>query len=182
MGNRKHGYLDYRFFQISFQPGLYITVHVINVPTNRWNAFRSAQLTDNVILYGLLPHEHQMCVMNVVLQRIPDSEVPLKSKEQLIVQCGYRRFVVNPIYSQHTNGDKHKVRFQMIISLSVNHVILCFHSSNASSGLMKLYVQLSMPRFSFLQPLCLHSKWILTLLWLWSHVAACFLAIQIELF
>lgn len=51
-----------------------------------------------------------MCVMNVVLQRIPDSEVPLKSKEQLIVQCGYRRFVVNPIYSQHTNGDKHKVR------------------------------------------------------------------------
>ncbi|XP_030570385.1 pre-rRNA-processing protein TSR1 homolog [Drosophila novamexicana] len=89
-------------------PGLYITLHVINVPASRWDAFRSGQLTDNVIVYGMLPHEHQMCVMNVVLQRIPDSEVPLKSKEQLIVQCGYRRFVVNPIYSQHTNGDKHK--------------------------------------------------------------------------
>ncbi|EDV39958.1 uncharacterized protein Dana_GF10278 [Drosophila ananassae] len=89
-------------------PGFYITLHVINVPASRWNAFKSAQLMDNIIVYGMLPHEHQMCVMNVVLQRIPDSEVPLKSKEQLIIQCGYRRFVVNPIYSQHTNGDKHK--------------------------------------------------------------------------
>nr|XP_017010616.2 pre-rRNA-processing protein TSR1 homolog [Drosophila takahashii] len=89
-------------------PGFYVTLHVINVPESRWNAFKSAQLTDNIIVYGMLPHEHQMCVMNVVLQRMPDSEVPLKSKEQLIIQCGYRRFVVNPIYSQHTNGDKHK--------------------------------------------------------------------------
>nr|XP_016934319.1 pre-rRNA-processing protein TSR1 homolog [Drosophila suzukii] len=89
-------------------PGLYVTLHVINVPESRWNAFKSAQLTDNIIVYGMLPHEHQMCIMNVVLQRMPDSEVPLKSKEQLIIQCGYRRFVVNPIYSQHTNGDKHK--------------------------------------------------------------------------
>jgi len=79
------------------------------VPESRWNAFKSAQLTDNIIVYGMLPYEHQMCIMNVVLQRMPDSEVPLKSKEQLIIQCGYRRFVVNPIYSQHTNGDKHKV-------------------------------------------------------------------------
>ncbi|XP_068153336.1 pre-rRNA-processing protein TSR1 homolog [Drosophila tropicalis] len=90
------------------QPGLYVTLHVINVPHSRWNAFQSARLLDTIIVYGMLPHEHQMCVMNVVLQRMPDSEVPLKSKEQLIVQCGYRRFVVNPIYSQHTNGDKHK--------------------------------------------------------------------------
>ncbi|XP_023307785.2 pre-rRNA-processing protein TSR1 homolog [Lucilia cuprina] len=89
-------------------PGWYITIHVANVPASKWTAFKSAQQTDNVIVYGILPHEHQMSVMNVVLKRMPDSEMPIKSKERLIIQCGYRRFVVNPIFSQHTNGDKHK--------------------------------------------------------------------------
>lgn len=69
----------------------------------------SARQTKGLVIYGLLPHEHQMSVMNVVLKRLPDSEAPIKSKETLIIQCGYRRFVVNPIFSQHTNGDKHKV-------------------------------------------------------------------------
>ncbi|XP_037935947.1 pre-rRNA-processing protein TSR1 homolog [Teleopsis dalmanni] len=89
-------------------PGWYITIHIINVPATKWFAYKSAQLTNNVIVYGMLPHEHQMSIMNVVLKRLPDSEVPIKSKERIIIQCGYRRFVVNPIYSQHTNGDKHK--------------------------------------------------------------------------
>lgn len=80
------------------------------MPATKWLAFKSAQQTENVIVYGILPHEHQMSVMNVVLKRMPDSEMPIKSKERLIIQCGYRRFVVNPIFSQHTNGDKHKVR------------------------------------------------------------------------
>lgn len=80
-----------------------------NVPATKWQAFKSAQQTGNVIVFGLLPHEHQMSVMNVVLKRTPDLEIPIKSKERLVIQCGYRRFVVNPIFSQHTNGDKHKV-------------------------------------------------------------------------
>lgn len=89
-------------------PGWYVTIHIANVPTSKWNKFKSAQQSNNLVIYGLLPHEHQMSVMNVILKRIPDSEVPIKSKERLIVQCGYRRFVVNPVFSQHTNGDKHK--------------------------------------------------------------------------
>lgn len=80
-----------------------------NVSATKWRAFKSAQLTENVIVYGILPHEHQMSVMNVVLKRMPDSEMPIKSKERLVIQCGYRRFIVNPIFSEHTNGDKHKV-------------------------------------------------------------------------
>ncbi|XP_065362551.1 pre-rRNA-processing protein TSR1 homolog [Calliphora vicina] len=89
-------------------PGWYITIHVANVPATKWLAFKSAQQTENVIVYGLLPHEHQMSVVNVVLKRMPDSEMPIKSKERLVIQCGYRRFVVNPVFSEHTNGDKHK--------------------------------------------------------------------------
>lgn len=78
-----------------------------------WHNYLSGQEFDNnkpfVILYGLLPHEHQMCVMNVMLKRTGESKIPIKSKERLIFQCGYRRFIVNPLFSQHTNLDKHKV-------------------------------------------------------------------------
>ncbi|CAD7004634.1 pre-rRNA-processing protein TSR1 homolog [Ceratitis capitata] len=91
-----------------FQHGAYITIYIINVPNTKWQAYISARQTSGVVIYGLLPHEHQMSVVNVVLKRLPDSESPIKSKETLIIQCGYRRFVVNPIFSQHTNGDKHK--------------------------------------------------------------------------
>lgn len=89
-------------------PGWYIQIHVKNVSQDLWNAFTSAGNGDHIVLYGLLPHEHQMSVMNVCLKRTPNSTIPIKSKERVIIQCGYRRFLVNPIFSQHTNGDKHK--------------------------------------------------------------------------
>lgn len=89
-----------------------------NVSISKWQAFRNAQVSNFIVLYGLLPHEHQMSAVNVVLRRIDESSVvPIKSKEPLIIQCGYRRFIVNPIFSQHSNGDKHKVNctyFQII--------------------------------------------------------------------
>lgn len=57
----------------------------------------------------MFPHEHKMSVLNVVLKRTLNYDAPIKSKERLIFQCGYRRFIVNPVFSQHTNGTKHKV-------------------------------------------------------------------------
>ncbi|KAG5893678.1 hypothetical protein JTB14_021974 [Gonioctena quinquepunctata] len=50
----------------------------------------------------------QMSVLNTVLKRTQNYDLPIKSKERLIFQCGYRRFVVNPVFSSHTNGQKHK--------------------------------------------------------------------------
>ncbi|XP_017464415.1 PREDICTED: pre-rRNA-processing protein TSR1 homolog, partial [Rhagoletis zephyria] len=91
-----------------FKHGAYVTIYIINVPGEKWRAYISARKCNILVIYGLLPHEHQMSVVNVVLKRLPDSEAPIKSKETLIIQCGYRRFIVNPIFSQHTNGDKHK--------------------------------------------------------------------------
>lgn len=90
-------------------PGWFIRIHVKNVPTSLWETWKSIQLADGLIVYGLLPHEHQMSVVNAVLKRSPDSTIPIKSKERLIVQCGFRRFIVNPIFSSHTNNDRHKV-------------------------------------------------------------------------
>lgn len=92
------------------EAGTYVTVHVKNVDEKLWKVFQSGRVDSHqgIILYGMLPHEQQMSVQNCVLKRTQDSELPLQSKERMIVQCGYRRFIVNPIFSQHTNGDKHK--------------------------------------------------------------------------
>lgn len=89
-------------------PGMYVTIHIANVTSDAWENYQSTRGTDSLILYQTLPHENKMSLMNVVLKRTPNSTIPIKSKERLIFQCGYRRFVVNPIFSQHTNGNKHK--------------------------------------------------------------------------
>lgn len=95
---------------VDVTPNNYITLHVANVLLRQWQQWQATQHEHPVlIVYGLLPHEHQMSVVNVVLKRTPDSNIPIKSKERLIIQCGYRRFIVNPIFSQHTNSDRHKV-------------------------------------------------------------------------
>jgi len=62
-----------------------------------------------VTVFGLLPHEQKMSVVHFLIKRFHDDEEPVKSKEQLTFHVGYRRFTACPIYSQHTNMNKHKV-------------------------------------------------------------------------
>uniref|UniRef100_A0A7G3AT92 Pre-rRNA-processing protein TSR1 homolog n=1 Tax=Lutzomyia longipalpis TaxID=7200 RepID=A0A7G3AT92_LUTLO len=88
--------------------GLFLTIHIKGVNRDIWDAFKSGQESENFIIYGLLPHEHKMSIVNCILRRTPDSEMPIESKERLIIQCGYRRFLANPIYSEHTHGNKYK--------------------------------------------------------------------------
>ncbi|KAH8021029.1 hypothetical protein HPB51_011808 [Rhipicephalus microplus] len=63
---------------------------------------------DPLVLFGLLPHEQKMSVLNVAIKRHPGYTNPIKSKERLVFHIGYRRFSACPIFSAHTNGDKHK--------------------------------------------------------------------------
>lgn len=95
---------DMKFF---FQPGWYLTVHIKNVSQLVWSVFKKTG--SPLVLIGLFAHEHKMSMMNVVLKRTQNYATPIKSKERLIFQCGFRRFATNPIFSQHTNGQKHKV-------------------------------------------------------------------------
>lgn len=62
-----------------------------------------------LLLFGILEHEHKMSVSNVILKRTKNNEEPIQSKQRLIFQCGFQRFTSCPIFSQHTNGNKHKV-------------------------------------------------------------------------
>lgn len=88
---------------------MFLTVYVINVPSERYLSRRPGE---PLVLYGMLDHEQRMSVVNMILKRQPHSplaENPIKSKEELVFQCGFRRFKGRPIFSQHTNGSKHKV-------------------------------------------------------------------------
>jgi len=91
------------------QVGCYVTVYVANVPKHLFDAHSASA---PLVIYGLLPHEHKISVVNMVIKTIPITDVsinePIKSKERLIFHVGYRRFAACPIFSQHTNSDKHK--------------------------------------------------------------------------
>lgn len=46
----------------------------------------------------------QMSVMHLLVRRHPSNTEPIKSKEELVFHCGFRRFKASPIFSQHTTG------------------------------------------------------------------------------
>jgi pre-rRNA-processing protein TSR1 len=60
-------------------------------------------------VHGLLKNEQKFSLLNVVLRKYPECNTPIKSKETLIFHIGPRRFEVEPIFSQHSNGKKFKV-------------------------------------------------------------------------
>ncbi|KAK9881798.1 hypothetical protein WA026_017313 [Henosepilachna vigintioctopunctata] len=89
-------------------PGGYYTIHIKDVSELAWTSFKEAGCP--LILIGMFQHEHKMSLANVVLQRTKNYSLPIKAKSRLIFQCGYRRFIVCPIFSDHTYGDKHKAQ------------------------------------------------------------------------
>ncbi|PIK34033.1 hypothetical protein BSL78_29143 [Apostichopus japonicus] len=122
-----------------------ITVHIANVPKS---------LIDNhpnghpLIMSGLLAHEQKMSVMHFAIKRHFTSEEPIKSKERLIFQVGYRRFSACPIFSEHTVGNRQKYeRFlpkDTSVVVATVYAPICFPPSSVlvfkenSSGLHAL--------------------------------------------
>ncbi|XP_041097157.1 pre-rRNA-processing protein TSR1 homolog [Polyodon spathula] len=86
--------------------GWYVTVHIKEVPPSVMEHF---QRGSPLVLVSLLPHEQRMSVVHMLVRRHPGNTEPIKSKEELVFHCGFRRFRASPIFSQHTSGDKHKL-------------------------------------------------------------------------
>ncbi|CDW55803.1 DUF663 and AARP2CN domain containing protein [Trichuris trichiura] len=62
-----------------------------------------------LVVYSLLPNEQKMALLNVLLRKHSLCDQPIRSKDELLFQIGYRRYFVSPVFSQHTIADKHKV-------------------------------------------------------------------------
>jgi pre-rRNA-processing protein TSR1 len=88
-------------------PGTRVHVYLRNVPTSLQSTYNPAH---PLTLFSLLRHEHKRAVVNFDLTLSSDCPAPIKSKEELMVQCGPRRFVINPLFSAggNTSNDVHK--------------------------------------------------------------------------
>ena len=56
-----------------------------------------------VVLFGLMAHEHKVSVTHCSMMRQAEWSAPIKAKEAMEVHCAFRRFTVQPIYSQQSN-------------------------------------------------------------------------------
>lgn len=91
-------------------PGTRVSVHLargVLIP----EAVRAAyDPSKPVTLFSLFRHENKQTVVNYLFNMSADERRPLKAKEEIIVQCGPRRFVAKPLYSQSgvTPNNVHK--------------------------------------------------------------------------
>lgn len=66
----------------------------------------------------------QMSVMHLLVRRHPSNTEPIKSKEELVFHCGFRRFRASPIFSQHTSGrNRLKTKHAPKCTSYLNHLI-----------------------------------------------------------
>ena len=85
-------------------PGMRIQVELLDVPS-------SLQLAPKpTSFFSLLRHEHRHTVVNLNMTLDSSISEPIKAKEELVVQIGPRRLVVNPVFSAGgtTPNDVHK--------------------------------------------------------------------------
>ena len=89
------------------QPGRRVHVHLRNVP---FALQQNENPSKPLALYSLLRHEQKRTVVNYSITLSSDHPNPLRSKDELILQCGSRRFSINPMFSQSgtTPNNVHK--------------------------------------------------------------------------
>ncbi|SPO05778.1 probable TSR1 Protein required for processing of 20S pre-rRNA in the cytoplasm, associates with pre-40S ribosomal particles [Cephalotrichum gorgonifer] len=77
-------------------PGTRVHVHLRGVPSKLQEAYNPAK---PVTLFSLLRHENKKTAVNFLINFSSDYPHSIKSKEELIMQCGPRRMVINPQFS-----------------------------------------------------------------------------------
>lgn len=90
------------------QPGRRVHVHLRNAPLVLQQTHNP---TRPLALYSFLQHEQKRTVVNYSVTLSSDHPSPLRSKDQLILQCGSRRFFINPMYSQSGNTPNNVHKF-----------------------------------------------------------------------
>lgn len=85
--------------------GTHVEIELRNVPTR----FQSLQTP--TAMYSLLRHEHKKSIINLTITLDSTLDAPLRSKEEIIVQIGFRRFSINPIYSASGNTPNNVHKF-----------------------------------------------------------------------
>lgn len=105
------------------------------------------------VIYSLLQNENKLSVCNFSVQTWESYEEPIKSKESMIVQYGFRRYSINPLFSQHTRNANNVAKFQRflhkgqfavasaIVPISFASVPALFFKSNPDGSNMEILCQ-----------------------------------------
>jgi pre-rRNA-processing protein TSR1 len=86
--------------------GRFVEIVLRRVPQTFIHAF---QRQVPVSLFSILPHEEKMSIVHYNIQRCPEYQGTIRSKDPLIFVSGHRTFRASPIFSEaNLNSDKHK--------------------------------------------------------------------------
>lgn len=83
--------------------GTYVTIHIANVPRSIEQLY---SVSRPFVVFGLLQHENKATVVNYTVLRTTEYKDPIKSKDPLIIQTGFRRYRIHPIFSQNAKKAK----------------------------------------------------------------------------
>ena len=90
------------------QPGTRVHVYLQHVPLSLRNAISPSTC---LTIFSLLQHEYKQTVVNFSMTLRSDYPNSIKSKEELIMQCGPRRFIINPLFSRLGNNPNNVHKF-----------------------------------------------------------------------
>ncbi|KAK3129271.1 hypothetical protein QOZ80_6BG0475740 [Eleusine coracana subsp. coracana] len=92
------------------QVGSYVRLHVKNLPTDVASKLCHPSRRIPLAVSGLLQHESKMSVLHFSIKKHDSYEDPIKSKEPLIFNVGFRQFTARPLFSSdNINCNKHKM-------------------------------------------------------------------------
>lgn len=91
------------------QQGKRVNVHLRNVPLSFQKSYNSEK---PLALFSLLRHEQKRTIVNFSITLSSDYPNPIRSKDELILQCGSRRMVINPLFSHLGNTPNNVHKFQ----------------------------------------------------------------------
>lgn len=109
--------------------------------------------TKPFVIYSLLPNEHKLSVCNFSVQTWESYDEPIRSKESMIVQYGFRRYAINPLFSQHTRNANNVTKSQRflhkgqvavataIIPMSATSLPALFFKANADGSGVQILCQ-----------------------------------------
>lgn len=93
-------------------PGTRVHVHIRDVPLTIKESYNPSR---PLTIFSLLRHEHKKAVLNYSISLSSDYPAPIRSKEELILQCGPRRFIINPIFSQAGTPQNNVHKFERFL-------------------------------------------------------------------
>jgi pre-rRNA-processing protein TSR1 len=96
-----------------------VTVVIANVPAEAARMVQAGQAL--ALVWGLFRHEHKASVLHLHIKRHPEFEQPIRNKDPMHLQVGFRRFLTAPIFSVQVKGTQ-KLLMQRFLPQATNAV------------------------------------------------------------